>query len=357
MKWYPTAVTNLLRAENGTYYARVTHQGKQHWKSLRTQTLTVARQRLRPYEDVTRGRKVVKGRVMTFREAAEIYAAEVVLERLSDSTKEFRLRPASTFKRTWPELWDRDVRKVTDDDCLKWQRKYENGASRYTPTGAKTTVRGDSATVINACIGYLRRVFEVAIKEGLITQNPARSMKRKPPGSKLLELPSRTQFQAIVAHIRNSPARWSHAAADFVEGLAYSGMRKKEAANFCWADINFERGLMTINGTKTSASRRIVPPIPAMIDLLGRIDRIGPIVFEANSALISLKKACEAVGVKKLTHHDLRHLFATTCIEAGVDIPTVSKWMGHTDGGALAMKTYGHLRPAHSIEAAAKVKF
>ena len=28
--------------------------------------------------------------------------------------------------------------------------------------------------------------------------------------------------------------------------------------------------------------------------------------------------------VKRLTHYDLRHLFATRCIENGVDIPTVS---------------------------------
>ena len=40
--------------------------------------------------------------------------------------------------------------------------------------------------------------------------------------------------------------------------------------------------------------------------------------------------------------HDLRHFFATTCIESGVDIPTVSRWLGHKDGGALAMRLYGH---------------
>jgi len=57
------------------------------------------------------------------------------------------------------------------------------------------------------------------------------------------------------------------------------------------------------------------------------------------------------------THHDLRHLFATRCIESGVDIPTVSRWLGHKDGGALAMKTYGHLRDQHSTNMAQKVVF
>jgi len=45
------------------------------------------------------------------------------------------------------------------------------------------------------------------------------------------------------------------------------------------------------------------------------------------------------------------------CIEAGVDIPTVSRWLGHQDGGVLCMKTYGHLRDEHSQNEAQKVSF
>jgi Fic family protein len=55
--------------------------------------------------------------------------------------------------------------------------------------------------------------------------------------------------------------------------------------------------------------------------------------------------ATKKLGMKRITHHDLRHFFATRCIENGVDIPTVSRWLGHKDGGALAMKTYGHMFP------------
>ena len=64
-----------------------------------------------------------------------------------------------------------------------------------------------------------------------------------------------------------------------------------------------------------------------------------------------------ALPIPRITHHDLRHLFATRCIEAGVDIPTVSRWLGHQDGGALCMKTYGHLRDEHSQQEAQKVSF
>ena len=36
-------------------------------------------------------------------------------------------------------------------------------------------------------------------------------------------------------------------------------------------------------------------------------------------------------------------------IESGVDIPTIRRGLGHKDGGALAMKVYGHLREEHSF--------
>jgi integrase len=71
----------------------------------------------------------------------------------------------------------------------------------------------------------------------------------------------------------------------------------------------------------------------------------------------AIDRVCKKLGIIRFTHHDLRHLFATRCIESGVDIPTVSRWLGHKDGGALAMKVYGHLRDQHSAAMAEKVTF
>ena len=76
-----------------------------------------------------------------------------------------------------------------------------------------------------------------------------------------------------------------------------------------------------------------------------------------NEAQKAIDSATRKLGIPRITHHDLRHLFATICIESGVDIPTVSRWLGHKDGGALAMKTYGHLRREHSVAQALKVSF
>ena len=72
---------------------------------------------------------------------------------------------------------------------------------------------------------------------------------------------------------------------------------------------------------------------------------------------VLLIRPARNLSIARITHHDLRHLFATRCIESGVDIPTVSRWLGHKDGGALAMKVYGHLRDSHSTAMAQKVRF
>jgi integrase len=74
-------------------------------------------------------------------------------------------------------------------------------------------------------------------------------------------------------------------------------------------------------------------------------------VFYMASPRRALRSACAALDLPAMRVHDLRHFFATWCIESGIDIPTVAKWMGHKDGGALAMRTYSHIRDTHSLEA------
>ncbi len=73
-------------------------------------------------------------------------------------------------------------------------------------------------------------------------------------------------------------------------------------------------------------------------------------IVKTASAKKCLMTACRKLGLANFTHHAMRHFFATCAIESGVDIPTVARWLGHKDGGALLMKTYSHLQQAHSLE-------
>ena len=149
--------------------------------------------------------------------------------------------------------------------------------------------------------------------------------------------------------------------------LAFGGFRLGEARNITWKDCDFAREEIVVRGdpdegTKNSEVRR-VPMIGEMRQLLERLrqQRAAESADQTTMRVGECQKAMDTagakVGVAHLTHHDLRHLFATRCIESGVDVPTVSRWLGHKDGGALAMKVYGHLRNQHSTSMARLVKF
>jgi integrase len=243
-----------------------------------------------------------------------------------------------------------------------------------------------SPTRYNNTVDTLRHIFQEAIDGGLIFENPASKIEKLQPRSKRLVLPSGDQFHKMVKEIRSSGAWCARECGDLVEFLAYSGCRLSEAKHVCVEHIDVEKGTLWIqgdpmHGTKNSESRiiRIIPPLIVLVkDILNhprivqkavsseRVDRIKTratgrqdkayllVVTECQKAIDS---ACQKHKIPRITHHDLRHLFATRCIESGIDIPTVSRWLGHKDGGVLAMKTYGHLRGEHEAAMAEKVKF
>jgi integrase len=149
--------------------------------------------------------------------------------------------------------------------------------------------------------------------------------------------------------------------------LAFTGCRVGEAREISWRDVDFDAGEIVVRGDVNTGTKnwelRRVPLIPDARALFKRMrsdrsdESLEAKVFRVGECQKALDRACKKVDADRITHHDLRHLFATRCIESGVDIPTVSRWLGHKDGGALAMKTYGHLRREHSIAQAQRVTF
>ena len=210
-------------------------------------------------------------------------------------------------------------------------------------------------------------MLAIAIKAGAIYHNPAQAVSKAKIRPKELRLPEPEQFAKFVTVIATGGARQSRDCASLVQFLAYGGFRKSEAANVAWNDCDFTKEEIVVrgdpvHGTKSGATRR-VPMIPEMVVLLnerkaqrGTEEPVTP-VMRVHECQNAMNRAAKLVGMPRITHHDLRHLFATRCIESGVDIPTVSRWLGHKDGGALAMKVYGHLRDAHSSAMAQKVTF
>ena len=151
--------------------------------------------------------------------------------------------------------------------------------------------------------------------------------------------------------------------------IRVSGLTKDYGSRRAISDLTFniEKGEIVVRGdletgTKNWSVRR-VPMIPEMKAMLERLraeradEAASNPIMRVRECIQAMKRAAKVVGMSQITHHDLRHLFATLCIESGVDIPTVSRWLGHKDGGALAMRVYGHLRDQHSVAMAQKVSF
>jgi integrase len=356
--WQKTQYANLVRYKaSKAYFARIRIRGKLIRRSLKTKVLSVAKLRLGDLEKrerqlaehqvaVAEGSMTTDDAVATYRQRLEGDAS------IKPRTKEYHQQRITALFKSWPDLKRTEVRGVTKTDCLNWAARFG---------------RNSSATAFNHTIGILRRILEVGVESGVRYDNPARFIKRRSEKPKKPELPEVDQFDAFVAEIENGGARDSRNCAALVRFLAYGGFRKTEAANITWADCDFVRGKIVVRGdpetgTKNSEIRE-VPMIPDMVQLLNRLRAERPDeapetpVMRVRECQKAMNRAAVEIGMHRITHHDLRHLFATRCIESGVDIPTVSRWLGHKDGGALAMKVYGHLRDQHSVEMAQKVTF
>jgi integrase len=196
---------------------------------------------------------------------------------------------------------------------------------------------------------------------------PVRDIKRAREIPKELTLPSRAHFPQFIKLIETSGAGQAKDCANLVRFLAFSGCRISEAQRVSWSDVDWERDELIVRGDPKTGTKnweiRRIPMIPELKDLLASMRRAradeppDATILQVRECQKSMDRAVALLGIPRITHHDLRHLFATTAIESGIDIPSVSRLLGHKDGGALAMKTYGHLRQEHAKAAVQKIKF
>jgi integrase len=340
---------NLYRLESsGGYYALVKKGGKQFRRSLKTKDRKLADRRLKEIKEQVGGLSVTDDARMGFEAVASRWL-ESVKHTLAPGTiqqREIRIKNiAPFFKGT-------SLRNIAPIQCERW------AIQRGAKLAAQTFVHE---------LETLRTVFNYGRKHGLILTNPAEAIKRPRVTFSKAVIPSRDQFVKLVSQIRQSDdradsQRKSKDGADMVEFLAYSGARIGEARSAKWDDVNFQNNMIRIHGTKSEQSDRLIPMPGALREFLLKLrSESNPApadrVLKTDSAKKSLATGCKKMGFAKFSHHDFRHFFATACIESGVDIPTVSRWLGHSDGGALAMRVYGHLQVEHSLAMSKRVSF
>lgn len=343
---------NLYRlGDAGKYYALLKRGTKQFRRSLRTKDRKLAERRLAELRAQVGNLTITEDARLSFKEIAGRWVA----------TTQQGLKPSSITRRETciknlvPFFQGLLIRNIQAAHCERW----------VTERGATISPR----TFIHE-LDTMRLIFDYAVRLGLMLSNPAKGIKRRRIVATPITVPTREQFPKLKAAMREADDRphiqeKAKHGADLVELLAYSGCRLAEATSLRWRDVDFEAGTITVTGGETGTKnheQRTVPMTQALQTLLSRLHgerqpQPDDFVAQVDSAKGGLAAACRRLGFPPFTHHDFRHFFATTCIESGVDIPTVSRWLGHKDGGALAMRVYGHLRQEHSFSAAKKVAF
>jgi len=217
----------------------------------------------------------------------------------------------------------------------------------------------NAATAYNGTLTLLRRTYARAIESGHVGSNTPAELKRQRPKTKKYDLPTAETFAMLVADILGQKKAHSKATAMAVEILAYTGLRISEAQSLQWRDIKKDHLVVrTVKGDDI----RQVPLIPAMIALIARMKAAEIPTGDDDPVLLikspreALTGACIRLKILHMRVHDLRHIFASRCIEAGVDLPTLAEWLGHKDGGVLAARVYGHLCKKHSTAMAGRVR-
>lgn len=349
-------VPNLLQyIGNGNYYARVKVRGKIIRRSLDTDVFSTAKLRLLDFLKERR-EAINPAAPPTFPEAQQLYEQQLDNDpTIKPQSRKYRRWCIRKLELSWPGLRDLRLDQIGTEACREWgARLSQEIACHY----------------YNNTIATLRLIIAAGLKDysdrtGVRLENPAAVLSRVRVTQKELKLPEPDHFRQLIQDVARESGGWGPRAANMIEFLAYSGLRAfSEAPWVTWEDVDWQRKEIVVRGSPETGTKnreiRRIPVIPDMESLLtrlkGREHRSGRIL-QVQKCQGALSRACKKLGIPRITHHDLRHLFATRCIESGVDIPTVARWLGHKDGGALAMKVYGHLRNQHSQEMAQKVRF
>ena len=235
----------------------------------------------------------------------------------------------------------------------------------------------------------LRNCLKQAIEAGHLRELPRfPKIKVPPPPRRALITPE--EFNALLAAcVATSKdgqpvTKNGEQLRDFLRFLAFCGCREKEGLRVRWGHVDFENrrvfigasedfvtAAMTVGtgGTSKNRGSRVVDFNPQLESLLVEMKarrapdsswlfpspQRGKKDVPARSLRESLRLVRTHAKLPSVGFHDLRHLFCSFCVMAGIDFMTIAAWLGHKDGGILIGKVYGHLLDDHRQKMAAKL--
>lgn len=262
---------------------------------------------------------------------------------------------------------------------------------------AVNELSGMSYSTINKYIQAIKRVFEKAKKNKIITDNPAEDLAMPPYEKGTHRSLEYWEVEHILKNWDNEDARTGL----WVMIMLLCGLRRGEMMALRWENVNLnertlnvcETGVIHTNKmriesrTKTEAGIRVLPICQALYDALLTVPenmRLGIVCTSAKGKPLTesavrrgLKHFCTVMerilnneptsqrgkrndiekkkqSVTKIrktfsfTAHDLRHTFATSLYDAGIPVKAAQYFLGHADI-RITLDLYTHLSKEREV--------
>ena len=229
------------------------------------------------------------------------------------------------FKHYLKNLRNRAIKDITVDDIVQW---YAAGKSH--PIGTDRTF-----TTVKTVLGF-------ALALGFIESNPADRA-----STQIERRSSRKSQENLVALYKDLPLFMSafvntdisQVMRDWLVLALTTGLRKRESMTIRWDQVDLENKLVSIPQNKSNRFL-LIPMIGLTYDMFQSRrmapDRDDVYVFTSqpakpiDDARKALKKICDSAGIKPISHHDLRRLFASTCHELNVSEDQIRRLLNHS---------------------------
>lgn len=310
-----------------------TEGGKRFRRSLGTDDIATARQRMADYLTAKDGLRKITS-------VADLYAA-YISDRKQEGKTTSRIEDA--WKRLGPTFGTMDPEAITKQHC----REY---------TDYRRSL-GMSDGTVHLELGYLRAALTFAERDRLIGRAPFIPLPSKPPPRE--RHLSKEQAATVLAS-----AVMPHVRLFIVVALSTAG-RMQAILDLTWDRVDFTGRRIDLRDPERARTPkgRAVPPMNDMAFQAlseARKAALSRYVIEWSGDRVgSVKKGVGEAGRRagiKVTPHMLRHSAAVWMAEAGIPIPEIAQYLGHTNP-ATTFRVYARYSPEYLRKAAKALEF
>lgn len=256
-----------------------------------------------------------------------------------------------------PLLGRRSVRSLTIEDIERFQMDIAAGKTAKTReskgrAGLRTGGRGVAARTV----GMLGTILEFARRRRVITDNPARAVKKFETGKNRRFL-SLDEIARLGKAMREAETENKTGIAA-IRALLLTGCRREEILGLPWSWLDAKAHCLRLGDSKTGyqirpLGRAAVEHLLAQQRPYDECQWVFP-ASRGSSHFVGLprvlERICAMAQLKGVTVHVLRHSFASVAAELGYSELTIAGLIGHSTRGVTAR--YAHVPDSALVSAA-----